>query len=52
MDIHRDLVRAQSGVTIERISNRAAFPVGHSREILELLLSSMKQEFPTCETPK
>jgi len=47
-----DLVKAQSGVAIGRISNRAAFHVGHSREILELLPGSMKQEFPTWETPK
>ena len=47
-----DLVREQSGVAIRRISNRAAFPVGHSRKILEILSSSMKQEFPTGETPK
>ena len=48
----RDLVRAQLGVTIGRISNRIAFPVSHSREILELLLGSMKLEFLTGETPK
>ena len=48
----RDLVRAQMGVAIGRISNRAAFPVGHNKEIPELLPSSMKQEFPTGETPK
>jgi len=47
-----DLVKAQSGVTIRRISNCAAFLVGHSSEILELLPGSMKQEFPTSETPK
>ena len=37
---------------IGRISNHAAFPIGHSREILELLLGLMKQEFLTCEPPK
>ena len=47
-----DLVMAQLGDAIGRISNRATFPVGYSREILELLLGSMKQEFPTDETPK
>ena len=47
-----DLVSTQSGVAIERISNRAAFPISHSREILELFPGSMKQEFPTGETPK
>jgi len=47
-----DLVKAQPGDAIERISNLAAFSIGHSREILELLSGSMKQEFPTCETPK
>jgi len=30
---------------IGRISNRDAFSFGHSREILELLPGSMKQEF-------
>ena len=47
-----DLVKAQSDVAIGRISNHVAFPVGYSREILELLSGSMKQEFLTCETPK
>ena len=47
-----DLVRAQSSVAILRISNRAAFLVGHSKEILELLTGSMKYEFLTGETPK
>jgi len=47
-----DLVRAQSGVAIRRISNRDAFSIGHSRGILELLLGLMKQEFPTGEIPK
>jgi len=46
------LVKAQWGVSIGRISNRVAFLDGHSREILELLPSSMKQEFPTSGTPK
>ena len=46
------MVKAQSSVAIGRISNRAVFPVGHSRKILELLSGSMKQEFPTGETPK
>jgi len=45
------LVKVQSAVAIKRISNRAAFPVGHSREILELLSYSMKQEFPIGEPP-
>ena len=47
-----DLVRVQSGVAIRRISNRAAFLIGHSKEILELLPGSMKYEFLTGETPK
>ena len=47
-----DLVKAQSGVAIERISYRAAFPVSHSRKIPELLSGSMKQEFPTSKSPK
>ena len=47
-----DLVKAQSGIVIGRISNHAAFPVGHSREILKLLPGSMKQEFPIGESPK
>ena len=47
-----DLVRAQSGVAIRRISNRDAFSIGHSMGILELLLGLMKQEFPTGEIPK
>jgi len=47
-----DLVRAQSGVAIERVSNHAAFPVGHSIEILELIPGSTKQEFSTGESPK
>ena len=47
-----DLVRAQSGVAIARISNLATFSVSHSREILELLAGSMKKKFPTGETPK
>ena len=46
------MVKAQSGVAIRGISNRAAFLIGHSREILELLLGSMKQEIPTGETFK
>ena len=46
------MVRAQSGVTIGGISNRAAFLVGHSREILALFSGSMKQEFLTGEVPK
>ena len=46
------LVKKQWGVSIGRISNRVAFPDGLSREILELLPSSMKQEFPTSGTPK
>ena len=56
MFVHRymdwDLVKVQPGIAIGRISNRVAFPVGHSREILELLTGPMKQEFPTGETPK
>jgi len=44
--------QAQSSIAIGRISSRIAFPVGHSREILELLSVLMKQEFPTSETPK
>jgi len=47
-----DLVKTQPSVAIERISNRVAFPVGQSREIIELLPGSMKQEFLTGETPK
>jgi len=47
-----DLVKAQSGVAIGRISNHAAFLVGHSREVFALFLSSMKQEFLMGETPK
>ena len=47
-----DLVRAQSGITIGTISNRVAFPVGHSREVLTLFPGSLKQKFPTSETPK
>ena len=46
------MVKAQSGVAIRGISNRAAFLICHSREILELLLGSMKQEIPTGETFK
>ena len=37
-----DLVRAQSGIAIGRISNSAAFSVGHSREVLALFPNSMK----------
>jgi len=55
ISIHRymnwHLVKA-SGVAIRRISNRVAFPVGHSREILELFSFSIKQEFPTGKSPK
>jgi len=39
-----DLVRAP-GIVVERISNRAAFPNGHSREILALFPDSMKTSF-------
>ena len=46
------LGQGQSGVAIERISNRVAFFVDHSREILELFSGLMKQEFPIGETPK
>jgi len=44
--------RAQSGIAIGGISNRAAFSVGHSSEILALFPGSMKHEFLTGETPK
>ena len=47
-----DLIQAQLGVTIGRISNNATFPVGHSREILALFPSLTKQEFLMGETPK
>ena len=46
-----DLVRTQSDIAIERISNHAAFSASHSREILALFSGSMK-EFPTGEIPK
>jgi len=52
MDWDWDLVKAQLGVAIGRISNRAVFPIDHSREILELLSGSMNQEFATGETLK
>jgi len=46
MSLHQymdwDLVKTQSGVSVGRISNHIAFPVGCSREILELLPGSMK----------
>ena len=47
MSLHRYI-----GITIGKISNHVDFPVDHSREILELLQGSMKQEFPIGETPK
>ena len=37
-----DLAKAQSSVAVGRISNRAAFPVGRSKRILELFPGSMK----------
>jgi len=37
-----DLVRAQLGVTIEKISNRVAFSISHSREVLVLFSGSLK----------
>ena len=52
MDWDLDLVKEKLGVAIGRISNRAVFLIGHSREILELLLGLMNQEFATGETLK
>jgi len=56
MSLHQymywNLVRAQADIAIGRISYHVAFPVGHNRKILEIVLGSMKQELPTGETPK
>ena len=56
MSLHRqmdwELAKAQSDVTIGRISNHAAFPIGHNMDIIEILPGSVRQEFPTSETPK
>ena len=49
--MYQDIVRVQSGIAIRRVSNRAAFPTGHNRENLALFSRSIKQEFPTGETP-
>ena len=40
------LVKARSGVSVRRIFNGVVFPTRHSREILELLPGSIRQEFP------
>jgi len=37
---------------IRRVFNSVAFPIGHGRDILELLPGPKRQEFPTSETPK
>ena len=52
ISLHRYMIKAQLVVAIGRISIRVAFPVGDSREILELLSGSRKQKFLTGKTPK
>ena len=47
-----ELIKAQLDVSIRRITNSANFPIGHSREMFELLPGSMKQKFSTRKTPK
>ena len=50
MDWH--LTRAQSGVATGRVSNHVAFPISHSRDVIELLPGSVRWEYPSGETPK
>ena len=47
-----ELDKEQSGVTIEKIVNHTAFPAGYSWDVVGLLPSSLRSEYPRGETPK
>jgi len=46
-----ELTKVQSGVAIGKISNHAAFPASHSRDVVGLLSGLLRPEYPTGETP-
>jgi len=47
-----DLIKSQQGVSIGKITNRGAFLVGSSRDIIGLLPGLVRHEYPRGETPK
>ena len=55
MSLHRsmewELTKEQSGVSLGRISHHTAIPAGHIKNIIGLLPSSLKAEYPIGETP-
>lgn len=46
-----DLPRPQAGVTIEKLTNCGAIPVGQGRDVVGLFSSLVRQAYPVGETP-